>query len=622
MSYTPKEFKRHTDSLWRQFKDTQDRARRLSDILYAKKQYSDLLPKSILNRVDMPSVLARHEKENTRAAMRRIYRRHYEPLGGHKREDTAADRLEVWGGWAWNKLNKDNRILDDMYRACSVDLFGAYWLDKVEFVEPEQMPNEKDGDYEDRRKRAREQHFPWVLDVKGQLNVAFTENNKDITSGLCKYKLPIVDIMERFYEGHRENKEQMYKLLKSHAGFLPIDEPRSEEAGAAWDKEVDVLIYATHDRLYYYCDLKGKGMEGLGETEWQHMYKRPPLVVVEGVYNGPQEDLAFRREPVLLPFLNAEDKKALLATHMTGLAFTPKWPGYKLPAGLSDLIADPPQVRFQYDTNGLQVPVSTMGGSDPIGDDITDAELKLLELTTSEAQIVSPLYQDGQPRSNDTATQDIMQRDQFEGRLASAQISITNAMSTVEDMMLNDFKYGLNERERYAGKSDKDWSMSFYTTGSEYVVGRDVKAKEQIIITPQDADIDFERVIEPVDTRTSTQMQNITLARMIHEDNADLEEDWIRAHGHENVTEFIEKKNGENMFHAAVAKWGVVLDNDIAQYLAMRDTRNPDELLMQVSATLAPPSMSPPVGTTDAPYVQVNPPPSDSMGDPMSGAQI
>ena len=615
--FTNKEFRRHTDNLETQFAAVRDRARKLESILYGTKPYRDDLPATLLNVIDVPSALARHEKENVRAAMRRIYRRQYKPLGGHKREDTAADRLEVWGGWAWNKLNENNAILDDMYRACAVDLFGAYWLDKREFIEPEQMPNEKDGEYEDRRKRARDQHFPWMLQICGQLNVSFTEKNGKPTSGLWRYKQPIVDIMEQFYGGHRENKQQMYELLKANAGFLPVDEPRSVDgaSGQSWDKEVEVIRYATGDRLYYYCDLKKDDMQGLGETEWKHHYGRVPLYIVAGVYNGPVEDIKYRREPVLTPFFNAEDKKAYMATLISGKAFTAKWPGYKLPSGLSELLDV--DVRFETDkVSGLPRPVNTYGGYDPIGDDISEAEMKLLELFSNEARIVSPLYQDGEPRSNDTATQDVMQRDQFEGRLASAQISITNAMSDIEDSMLADFRYGLNKREKHASKSDKDWDMSFFTTGSEYVSGRDVKAKEIIVITPQDADIDFDRVIEPVDTRTSTQMQNITLARMIHEDNADLEEDWIRAHGHENVTEFVEKKNAQTQFHAAEQRYVALFDQDIAQYLALRDGRDPAEVLAKMSGPPVPPppGVTQPVGDTGPGGTLVNPPPSDGMG--------
>ena len=639
MAKTPQDVRQDNETLWSDFSGFHTRAQNFSDIVFARREYDELLPATLTQRVSMPSILARHEKENTQAALRRIYRRHYEPLGGLKREETSADKMEVASARNFNELDPSGNLLAGWYYSCSVEFGSVTLIEPREWVDPEQMPNEKDGDYDARRKRARERFFPYQALDKGQLNSAYSESNQIVNLAHFRYKLPLYEAIERFYGGHREKPEEMLRLVRQNMGDLKIDEAVPISGGGGMGQEIEIRLTVDHENFYYCWDHGGE-YKGLGEMAYPHHFGGTPVLLIQGVYNY-HEPLEFRREPILLPFVNAEDAKATMATLISSDAFTPVMPGRKMPAGITN-IEDMPDAEYKQDpVTKLFLPVNTGGGYDPLVRPFSEQLKVLMEMKAEEARITSPQYDDGQAKSADTATQSAMQRDLYESRLASAQMSIVEGMKKIDKWLMHDMRYGLNKegqedgRKRGEGKSDTDWNMRFITTDKMYVIGRDVESKQEIEITPQDLDVDYEITIEPIDTRLSTQMTKIQTQRMIHEDGADLEESWLRAHGIENASQFVEDKNAETLFHAAESRWALVFDKDIADFLALRDTppaspiEDPgmyeerlrvatDELLAVLNGGGVPPmaGQAPAAdgGQTDAPYVQVRPVPADQPG--------
>ena len=422
------------------------------------------------------------------------------------------------------------------------------------------------------------------------------------TGAACHTEIPLVDFLERYsgdYEARRENPEKMRKIASEHFGYLMVDEPRAiDMGGELWSKRIKVCVVADAEKIRHYVDMSSiKGYSGTkyqeaGDCEFDNPFGQVPLVLAEGVYN-PGEEVAWRREPILMPNINAEDKKAQIQTHWASQSFTPPWPAYEMPAEVAALPeSERPQIKLQIDPDtGLPIPVAFPGPFIAMNNELDKLEDKLYGITDVEANQTSPLYllNSGESRVQDPVTYAVMQREEFDSRLASAHRSMGALQGRVADMINYSLRNRLNShRSKGEAKSDSDYNLSFKTTGNEKVLDKVVERGQEFEITPQDLDVEFTRQIKAIDTRVSTQMQNINLANLKRAGGAITQDDYLTMCGIENITKFKEDWNTEQYFNFLKPKHESLVDQQFAQFLSLRDGQPIEAVLSVITGIHSP----------------------------------
>ncbi len=200
-----------------------DRMTAFDEYVFTRRDYAKDLSPLLTTKISVAPALLRFYVQQGRAALADDLKLHLEPVGALKRMETAADKLEVFEAHALLQLDPYGYLRDDMHDAQVRSFFFAAWMEMDKYIVPEQAKGEKDGDYADRVAKYQKSWWPYRLMRKPQNAVAYMEDdNRNITIGVCRYKLSYADLLERYGDAKRDNPEQMARIFSEHFGYLAL----------------------------------------------------------------------------------------------------------------------------------------------------------------------------------------------------------------------------------------------------------------------------------------------------------------------------------------------------------------------------------------------------------------
>lgn len=569
----------------------------LQDIVQARLDYTLTVNPLYKNKLVVPPVTLHHYINERVAALRNDLQLHLEPVGSKKREESAADRMEVAEAHFLLKLDPWGFLREAIHLAQVKDLYWAGLLEAVDFINPEQWSGESDKDYTRRMEQAQAAHFPFRLRDLSLQTLAFTEHERTPTSTVIRYKLPIVDLLERYTEGRRENPEKLEKILRADYGWLVMDE-RQPSSGSQdwWGKMVEVVQYLDHGVICHYVDCAASQVKdtisyrGLGETEYKNHFGDVPLHLAEGVYY-PHEELGYRRAPMLISLINSMHAQSIMLSNWASQAADSGWPVEELPPevarSLIDAEKDPPALSMEYDkATGLPIPMRTYGKFSFVANPVDTTSDKLFSVMQQWESRTSPsslLFDpDAASRLGSIPSTTVLAQLSENNRMGGwAERSEKNVWNRVLDEIWHYYRTKLNgHRKSGDSKADKDWGVSFTATGHETVKGKVIKRGEAYDITAQDMDGEYVRTLSTVDNSAASRTARRQEAVERKAAGSILEREYLELQGVENVTEFVTKFNAEQMFKVEAPVIMTEARTRRLQFIAARDGRNPEELLM------------------------------------------
>jgi hypothetical protein len=579
-----------------------DRMRAIQDIVFTRFDYTKKLSPNLQQKISVPADLLRFYKEQTKASLRDDLGLHLEPVGNLIREETAADKVEVMEAHSLMRLDPDGYIRDTMHDFQTRSLYFAAWLEEQEWKTPEQAKGESDKDYVARVERERSSWFPYRLLVKNPETVAFRERDREITLGTLRFKLPVIDLMDRYgdYKVSRNDPAQALKVFNEHYGFLRGDEDRSEwGAREVFGKEVDCCAVDDGLTICHYADLDGvrgrdKRYEGLGEVDYDNPFGQVSLLIAEGVYNA-FEPLAYRREPLMLSLIKIEHGRAMLKSHWASRAASPTPIYEQLPSELVKNLAElpaPMTAALLVDPQGRPLIQRALGDVKGLENEVEAPYDKLFGIWEQEIQVASPRGLLSSPNLDPEVAVSLalIDLDEHNRLLAEAKKSEMTFFGRVLDMLKCSRINHLNKhRTKGEPARESDWPMSFTTTGKEWKVkGKVIKRGEKYEVTPQDLDGEYIRTIEPIDNRQSTQNARIDLAAKRRAMGTLLWDEYVEMNGVENVTEFNEKMAEEMLFQLGVPQAIMETRVQVAQITALINDTTVEEVLIGMPEEVVP----------------------------------
>ena len=584
------------------------RQRQIRDVVYGRKDYTLSLPKLLLNPVSVPAYLLRHYKDTVTASLRRDVRLHLEPTGALKGDQETADKLEVFEAHCLLRLDPDGTLAETRRHYLTIGLFSSEWLEQRPYIAPEQASGEEDKDYVARVEVYRRQWWPWTLESKNPETVAWLESNREPTIAVCRYKLALVDIVERFgadYNARRDNPDRFLRIYKEHfAGLVPGDAQPLENLQDFWRQMIEICLVADGETIGYWAD-SPPGRRGreryqpIGEGELANPFGRVPLLLSQGDYN-PHESLAYRREGLLHSIIDIEDTRALLKSLFASQAMNAPREYQALPPEVLALDSDRlPQVRFVDDAGDPQL-ANAAGEIRQLSVSMDDNAAKLYETTTADAQVASPslmLTSDIPHLAAIPATSLIMRNDEFNARVAGAVKSETAVLGTILNMIEYSMRYDRNaHREKGDPKRESDFPYSFTASGTERIQGKRSERGKAYEITPQDLDAEFKRIIEPIDDRASTRAANVDLAMKLQALKGLTDDEFLSMiRDDEDLTSFKETANKEEAFRSLAHVALEATKQSFVQFMARRDAKTPEQMqeLQAIVQTVPPPALGP-----------------------------
>src|SRR3990167_9284548 len=186
------------------------RMRRMQEKVDSRWDYTQHISPTLREKLSINPSLLRHERNIGVAHLIAMELRiHNEPKGKLKREETAADRIEMYEMHAVQQLDPDGQISEHQaQQAIGPGFFWAGWIEMGDFSKPMRGDREEGNAYEKRLDAARSGHFPFRILEMDSETVAFMEHNRRLTLAVCRYKLPVADALSRFYKGDKSNRER------------------------------------------------------------------------------------------------------------------------------------------------------------------------------------------------------------------------------------------------------------------------------------------------------------------------------------------------------------------------------------------------------------------------------
>ncbi len=539
-----------------------DRISQVEDIVFTRKNYAAKMASKYENPGNLAAATLRFDKDTAISALRTKLRLSLTPQSELERAKTAADRMEVYEANMLLRSDSSGNIRENMHAYQTYGFFYPCWAAFDEYEESDEREGETTEETTARHKRERAMFMPYRLVELNPLSVYWTEPDHTRTPSMAvaKYKLPIVDLLEKYgksYKVSRDNPDAMLKVCNEHFGYLRGDQP-----GDPWTtrdvfrKSAEVMLVDDGDTICHYADVAGGNQDerykGLGEGEYPNPWGQCSLLLAEGVFN-PGQPIAYRREPLLHSTIAIEDQRAMAKSTLLSDALSTPRIVFTLPKEVAtqyDNDNPPPDVAFsKNDIPGTFVAPYVLGDPKLLFDKPNPSEEQLLAILDAEAQRTSPaglLFQQEGTLSEIPATVVLKQADEFQRRVEGAQRSETNFWNRWLDMCENADRSTLNShRKPYEGKREGDWPRIVITVGKEAVKGKAIGGGEEVTITPQDLDGQYTRTIEPVDTRLSTQIARSQEASRRYQSGTLLYPDYLEECGIENVSDFTEKKVAE-----------------------------------------------------------------------------
>ena len=614
-----------------------DRMQRFDEFVFTRRDYAQDLSPLISTKISIPPVLLRFYVQQGRAALADDLKLHLEPVGALPRQETAADRMEVFEAHALLQLDPHGYLRDDMHDAQVRSFFFAAWLEMEKYVVPSQAKGEKDGEYADRVERYRKSWWPYRLTRKPSNAVAWQEDdNRNVTIAVARYKLAVSQILERYGDGRKDDPEQMARILGEHFGYLRVGTASNElYARDVMREEVGVCVVDDGAYCAHYVDLgtltdsREKGYKALGEGEYKNPFGQPSLLLAEGVYNGDQP-MAYRREPLLTSLILIEDQKAVIKSAWASQsASPPQLYEHKMPPEIALMTREsqPPAIvaGLLVDPKGRPLTQRAYGELVNIQSEVNAMQDKLYAELSNEGRIANPagLLMDPEPGRLDNmpATTILADRDERKVLLAGAKRSETTFWGRALDMIKNAMSNEVNKhRTKGEPKSSNDIAYGFTSTGKEGVLGKAVKRGEAFEITPQDLDNEFTRTIETQDNRISTRMAMLDVAERRWAAGTILYDERLGMHGVENVAEFKEKKAEEQLYQLEAIRLVQATRLRVAQFMQVLTGRPVEETVASMPDNVLPSVAGPEASAPGGGGMFMKPPPTDQM--PEGGPQV
>jgi len=569
----------------------------LADIIQARYDYAVTVNPIFRNKIAMPPVTLGHYINERVAGLRNDLTLHLEPVGTLKREETAADKMEVAEAHDLIMLDPFGFHRESIHIAQVMSMFWAGVLEMQDFIDPEQGRGESQADYNARFEKARKGWFPFKLVDAHTQTIAWTEHGRDPTSLARRFKLPLVDFMERYTDGRRENPEKMLKIFNEHYGFLAADEAQPYTGSKdRWSQMIDVCLYADAGKICHYVDMeesklkdKTQRYRGAGEEKYDNPFGQVPLLLAEGVYY-PHEEVAYRRAPMLASLVNTMHAESIIMSNWASQVANGGWPTNELPAEVGKALIEaeqqPPGIEMKYDsTTGMPIPIVTMGKFSYVQSPVDPTADKLFGVLQNWEQKTSPnsllTDADASQRLGSIPSTTVLAQLSENNKMGGwAERSEANLWGKCLDMIRYARKNKLNSHRKSGdGRSEADWDYEFLATGQEKVKGQVVKRGTPYQITAQDLDGEYTRTIASVDNSAASRSARRQEAIERKAAGSILEREYLELQGIEDVSDFIVKKNAEALFQAEAPAIMTEARQLRLKYIAARDGRDPAELL-------------------------------------------
>lgn len=480
------------------------------------------LPDSVALRVPVPSALPEHEARLTRSILDRRYQFHvYDPTSDTDRM-TVADRMELYLAHEFDaNLNRGNMLRSVTHAKQAVDPVCGWWLDWNAFALPSKEKEEKDDDYEGRKRAYRERYSPFRIEVLGAGTFyALTDWQNQVTLAVREFELPWLDVA-RIYRGARD-KRHAVQILNQHFKGMRAGYGHSVD----WNEDMlrtraRVCIVDDGEYIAHYIEASGEEQG----SEWKDVsdalpnpWGCPSLVLVTGLFNPEQEKAVYRYKPALDAFLQAQKNADIVNSYAASIAFSPAYYGQVLPPDIAKMLLDRnagselPGASFE--TGEL---TNLMGQIVKLGQEMTDFHKVIIETLHKERDSVrAPSYL----TDPDPATLQETTANAYVGAVATSgkrydemSASEVAAIRRVVEMMGNFICGGgaTGFNQGYAtGKLTPEMqeSLTFTITGAEPVKRYDIRKQgHKITVGPKDFEMLKRDMVLEVEIVAQTESQ-------------------------------------------------------------------------------------------------------------------
>lgn len=594
-------------------RSVRDRMRTLDDIIFTRYDYASELSPLLAQRIDSPADTLRSFKEQAKAALLDDIRLSLEPVGGLKRQESAADRVELMEAYTLMRLNPDDYVRSVCHHMQAVGFFFAGWLEMRSPMIPERAKGESAAGHNKRVETYKAGWFPWTLTPRDSQTVAFMEHSRQVTTAVLRFRLPYIDLVERYsgdYNARRDDPERCLEIFGEHFGWLRAGEPssdfgvrdlmRREAEVCLVDDGVNISHYidqlAMGERLYHHEDKDQ--YRGVGETDYPNPFRQPSLLLAEGVYN-PFQELAYRREPLLMALAQIEHGKARIKSHIISRASSPPPIYEELPESVALWFAQnrdqaPAELtaRLVVDANGMPHAIRSFGALKEMETAVEAPIKEMFEILQQEESVASPrgLLFDDEKLSDVVGSLALAQIDERNLLVAEAKKSECNMWSRVLDMIRVSQKDILNaHRKTGEPKQYADWPMAGIATGKEWPIkGRVIERGEKFEITPQDYDTEYVRSLDPVDNRASTMAVRRAAANERRENGTILWSEYLEENGVTNQSEFNKKMTEQQLYQLEGPRQVMETRLKVAQFTAAFNGQTVEDVLAGMPEAMVP----------------------------------
>ena len=561
-----------------------ERLSTIEDIVLTRYDYTKDIDNR-LRKISVPAHLLRSYLKQTLGALAGDIGLHLDVVGNKRREETAADRVEVMEAHSLMRLAMESDVIEDLRWRLAVGLAFTGWLEEVVYVQPEQAKDEPTKDYLKRVDQYRAAWFPYSFTSANPLTVAWMEQDRKVTIASKRYQLPLIDLVERYgsaYDVHRENPDAALRICNEHFGYLRGGDGLSDfTTHDMYTKLVEVCVVDDGATIKHYADLqasgprtvtstKGDRYQGIAETSYPNHFGAVSLLLASGSYH-PDQPMAYRREGLLMDMINIQHAQAVLTSHFASMAATPSLIVRNIDSSEDDLppLIDAPSVN----ADGQTVIPDSRGQIQQIEPRIEQGADKLFSILQQWEQVSSPrgLTFDPGASANAKATVALIDVDERDRLIAPARRSETRMWSALLDMVKHSRQHHLNShRSPGAPAQEADWPYSFTTTGREVKIpGKDIERGKIFSISPQDLDVQFVRTVQIMDNRISTLEARGQRASRRWSEGTILWDERLREEGVENVTEFNRRKSEEMWYNLLIPERMPIMRQALAEFTAL-----------------------------------------------------
>jgi hypothetical protein len=569
----------------RSIRDRMEKLQQIEDSIY---DYTQHLPQTWRNPISIAASMLRNDRNKGVAGLSNTLRVHNEPRGGLKRQETAADRLEVYESHVILELLEPLR--DDIHQKQVMGLAWYGWLEADEWGDVERADKEDDKSYNKRVTAERNGFFPLhIMELNGETVSYMEEEPRVFSMAGVRFKLPIIEIMERFGGIKRDNDADLIHAWNEEFGWMAMDLPQPrDDVRDTWGEMVEVTMIGDKQTVSYCVDRGPKQgrtnanrYKGLGETTYEHHFGQVPLLAAEGVYLYDRP-IAYRREGLLQARIELEHAKAIIKSQWaTQTASPPEYVENKIPSEVDT--RDQPEL---IDPSGALMRRQSRGEIQLLERKVDATQDKLYGTLDQDSRTVAIggllLNSEGEVSSVGVSVQ-LESIDQMKQAMGSATRSEVRLAHRLLDMAEDYQQAKLNShRKKGQGQAEADWPYAFATSGQERVRGRTIKHGEQVEIKPKDFDIPMTRTIDVVDERLSTASALLGYHTQRYQAGLETWEDMCEGVQIEDVTAFREAKLAETMVQLDSPRVLMEARGKYAEMASIRQGRSVEEIMMEV----------------------------------------